>query len=500
MSKRKRRASVTAEGVALAEPSEWPEGVPPPVDCTPIRNKRTKIDVTTAYWESSTHKWTVPTGWQEHTIEWVERNYGTGFHYAKCKFSKENPPPIPEGYELVASGGILAGDMIYCAGQGWSKYEGGPLYNTVMLNAAPIHQVPEGYRKLGPEEWTLPHRDVAFVGGLPVVFTAHLQGKNTRGVWRPPLAIPTGFTEVGDVNARMETPGAIAYHRTARYWAPWVGPFGDRIIDLICAYANNLFTGIATLNADQIPEGWEQLDMGQALMEGDGVLTEAGWLTIASASPFLGRPSYLFDNSLALRRRKPSGPEQERVPAEVFMSAELLNMLINNPNAPQFRGLVRREHKMIIPAELATSGSSAAIRLWLERQYFSVYGAARGAGFVNVFDARARASRRAGTVRPPELPVDIEYVTARVELDEYITGRASLSRRDHHGGEVDVPRSIVDQGDTAVRRWVREHFRDGALDLERETGDTQYNDEEDVDYSVDLADITVAYEQPADAF
>lgn len=161
----------------------------------------------------------------------------------------------------------------------------------------------------------------------------------------------------------------------------------------------------------------------------------------------------------------------------MITGTKLGTLIQAHPESPVYRRLVEKLVGRPIPPDIVTA---EAILAWGD-------GLTPGAGPVGQIHAPAPVS-------PPRPPLVTDGPTrmVRINIDRLVNGRDYWSRLDSYTYEIEVPESVVEEGNAAVAEWIWRHVNlaeQGETDLEH--GEVEYGDSEDegADYARDTLTI-----------
>lgn len=263
-------------------------------------------------------------------------------------------------------------------------------------------------------------------------------------------------------------------------WLPFVGPIGMPVSEWIGDHLRQF----ARLLPAFMEEGWELRGMHERITAlSDELLINVGdawtWRRADHAEIPIGwmpLSVYLIPEVLAIRRRIVPQEGTPRRPIAEWMSHELQELMRTNITDVLVRGLVRRNHQLVIPMDIFNTGDRERIVQWLEEERARTH--VETVQYVRVYQARRQRLRDEllrtpvavpatpgginwtviGTApTPPADMVTIEYVARirRTTTDE---------RFDRIRYAVNVPRTVFDQGEGRVEQYCYEEYREGNYD------------------------------------
>lgn len=480
----------------------WPAGVDAPTDCTRLP-ETDRVLASDLVWHNRNLSWMpVPAVLIDRTMEDIRHSYGQFTCAARPTYHHGNLPPVEQGYLPVGPMEIpFADSRIYELGRGWVDNISFP--NTMAQHMPPpilaaarpaspyLPPIPDGYELVTERSPDEPLNTImALINGAWSIVTGHytMLAIGSRPAIRRTITI-------GDLPivrlAHTETiqAGDLVFDRDGG-WMPWVGP-----LVTVSTYLSNIYLAIARVEERFREEGYQLLSLDTVITTGQEVLLKApeggayvvsggertfqpawGWST--PAAELLGSIAYTHPEILALRQ--PAVRTPRRIPVAGWMSAQLIGMLENEPSAEVFRGLVRREHNLIIPRELHAGGNSTMIREWLEEAFAARNPEGATTQMVRVFSYR-QSYQAAARIRSVEsVDTDEEDVRIRFHAEEYVAN--SRSRIDSVTGFIWVPREVVRNGDEAVRLWIGERYNDVEI-TDRHEG--EWHDRDDFETSLE---------------
>lgn len=473
----------------MNEVAAWPPGVRAAVDCIPLLDTDT-LQEGDIVWNNRNRIWAAAGGTVGRTVADMRRQNNILLAGARPTFSRTNPPPLEEGHILLEPHEVAFDDArFYRVGRGWvsedfmSGYTLGQCDSTVLAIARPaITQtlpVPDGFvlvehgsidpqniltrafRAMIRDEWVaIAAYSYNQIGHRPLI-------RRDISVGNLPITVLSGGTTIQTGDLAFDADGG---------WLPFIGeplPVYDYISDHILA--------IARLNEEFRPATHQLRSMHVRISANHELLRrndEGVWSWSPAVEPLIGQLAYMVPGVIGLRLPVQAGVR--RVPVDAWMAASLVAMLNSEPDAEVFRGLVRRDYRLIIPRELHASGNVEAIKAWLEEAYAAAHPDEERVSFLRVHDMRRREEvRREILTRPVvqhgEDRVIIEFVALEdVSRRDYRTDRVS--------GSISIPRNIFDRGEGSVMQYINEHYRDADMDGGRTEGDWH---EGETDYDLD---------------
>lgn len=171
---------------------------------------------------------------------------------------------------------------------------------------------------------------------------------------------------------------------------------------------------------------------------------------------------------------------------DVTITAEIKDMIRNGYANPQLRDIIRASTTRVVPRDIMGMGAEAIIA-WLE-------GSTGAPNLDNVPIAFAGldgtpALPPVGCVAPePAAPPAAPPDVARVEADRdensptvtfnvdfrFSRSVSTRERTTYSDLEVEVPREVVNRGDEAIERWLREHYHN-FMDLDWDDAETDHD-------------------------
>jgi hypothetical protein len=242
-------------------------------------------------------------------------------------------------------------------------------------------------------------------------------------------------------------------------WLPFVGPIGMPVSEWIGDHIRQF----ARLLPEFIEAGYELCSMHQNILLPCTVLKKVDEVWRWVEPDRLGAMAYLSTEIIAMRRPIMVQQGTPRTPITEWMSHELQELMRTNITDVLVRGLVRRNHQLIIPMEIFQTGDRDRIVQWLEEerarthvetvQYVRVYQERRR----QVIQFRATGLPVFREAPPPADTVIIEY-TARIR-------RTTTDERfDRIRYAVNVPRTIFDQGEGRVEQYCYQEYQEDNYD------------------------------------
>jgi hypothetical protein len=242
-------------------------------------------------------------------------------------------------------------------------------------------------------------------------------------------------------------------------WLPFVGPIGMPVSEWIGDHLRQF----ARLLPEFIEEGWELVPMNRIIAEHNRVLCKIDDQWRWSIPTQIGQIAYLDTNIIAMRQVIMVQQGTPRTPIADWMSHELQELMRTNITDVLVRGLVRRNHQLIIPMEIFQTGDRDRIVQWLEEERARTH--VETVPYVRVYQERRRQViqfRATGLpvfreAPPPADTVIIEY-TARIR-------RTTTDERfDRIRYAVNVPRTIFDQGEGRVEQYCYQEYQEDNYD------------------------------------
>lgn len=157
-----------------------------------------------------------------------------------------------------------------------------------------------------------------------------------------------------------------------------------------------------------------------------------------------------------------AGPSQIPMTLEQLVGEEVASLIRNSPTSPTLRGMIRATTLKVVPVETMGAGTEAITAWILENVKTPVHPSKLE---IPVPPAPAFPNRR--NVGPTRR---VTYNYSETELG---TCRYSVTRSS--SGSIDVPETVIAEGEEAVDDWIKEH-----VDLECDD-DYEYNDHESQD-------------------
>lgn len=455
--------------------NEWPNNVTPAIDCEFINNEDEVVHEDDLVWNVRRGRWEVP---PVSVWNFTIRNFNTVMNgmiaLARPRYSRENPPPAPAGCVLLGREDATVGQcMQYVRGSGWKRWADGVTFingvNSLVLAFArnvqtPAGAPPDNYEVFTPDqrEFYRPFIHQVWVDGDWRFLGDYFERFDQLGLPAARRILPVSTLPIeplqGWENNRI---GDFCYDREGG-WLPFVGPPDAQIKD----WLNNNIWGMARLKPEFMAEGFNLCSLHNPILPHNQVLVMEGEAFVWKGFDVIPlewvATTYAFMVPEIIAMREPVAIADglpPRAPLAQWMSAELRAMLETDVTSDQFRGLVRRNHHLIIPREMHAAGNVAAITIWLEEAYAADHPHEEQINLIRVYTERTALAVRAAIQPVPQfLGFDdvAPAIRVRYELNERVTQRNE--RYDRLRGYVNIPRDVFNRGEEAVRRYIMDHY------------------------------------------
>ncbi len=252
-------------------------------------------------------------------------------------------------------------------------------------------------------------------------------------------------------------------------WLPFVGPTDSPVSDWIGDHLRQF----ARLLPEFIEEGWELVPMNRIIADHNRVLCKIDDQWRWSIPSQIGQIAYLDTNIIAMRQVIMVQQGTPRTPIADWMSHELQELMRTNITDVLVRGLVRRNHQLIIPMDIFNTGDRDRIVQWLEEERARTH--VETVQYVRVYQARRQRLRDELLRTPvavPATPGGINWniidpapaAPADMVIIEYVARirRTTTDERfDRIRYAVNVPRTVFDHGEGRVEQYCYNEYREG---------------------------------------
>jgi hypothetical protein len=449
--------------------------VTPPIDCDLIDGDLPLPELS-YIWDSQRQRWSQADRGATLAI------YGPRYTAAcRCRYSRQNPPPIPSGYTPLPPGQITTpGDLVYIMTRGWVDEHFGFASLEQSGSGILAIAVPSEIKSAPPKDgqWelvtddSLPDRlnnEYAVGGGEGNYF---LRVPPSQVACRPIyrrlcLLGDLPFTRI-DNDSELIKAGDIVFDEKFG-WMPWVGGAGDAINVVIDVWP--WVVAVARLKPGLLADGMRMVGFHSIVSNDTELLIASegggyGWR--APTKEELSQPAWRLTHVWGVRvANKKATP----IPAIQFMNKRLMEMVRAEPGSDVVRGLVRGQLHIIIPKSIQATGDANAVMAFIEERYTEMHPGSRDAEVDLIRVGQGRAE--------PDTTELFVSITRRTRWSE------EVARCDLFEGNVEIPNSIYDLGTAAIRQYIADNARSIVPNLSITEGDNS---------TIDTTPETVVFE------